>query len=100
MLSQPTRQTNEESMRRFRTLLTVCLGVALALDTVIAYRVWDLGFPPKRLVLEDARSGAARVMVQPVPFTLFDYSAVGIFLMLHAALAYLVWRSWKAKSAP
>ncbi len=81
-----------------RPLLTVLLGLLLAFDAVIGYRLWHYGLPHE-FILESAGSGAERVIVKRVPFTVLDGLFLGLFAALHLGLFYLARRSWKPARA-
>ena len=83
------------AMRLLRPLLTVLLGLLLAFDAVICYRLWHYGLPHE-LILESAGSGAERVIVKRVPFTVLDGLFLGLFAAFHLGFYYLARRSWKA----
>jgi len=84
-------------MRYLRMPLTVFLGLLVAFDGVIAYRLWRLGgLPLKHAVGEYVEPGVVRLVVQPISFTFFDWVCLGLLVALHVGVFFLVRRSWKA----
>lgn len=76
-------------MRRFRTLLTVLLGLLLLFDGVTAFRVWWYG-------LTTVSINDGRVSVESIPFTGTDIGILLLIVILHAALIYAVWKAWRS----
>jgi hypothetical protein len=99
MRTRLTAQTSEEHMRSLRWPLTVVLGLLLAFDVLVVWRLWRLGgLPPKRLVEEEIQPGLVQVVVQRIPFAIQDWVFVGFAVALHVALVYLLRRSWRTRS--
>ena len=76
-------------MRRFRLLLTLLLSILLLFDGVTAFRVWWYG-------LKYVSISGGRVTVESVPFSGTDSLILLLFVGLHGALIYAVWRAWRS----
>ena len=86
-------------MRRFRIAFTVILGVVVAIDAIVGYRLWASGWP-KLIALTSPQEGVERVQVIALPFTGADWLVLILFLILligfHVLLCYFVWRAWRS----
>lgn len=82
-------------MRRFRSLLTAILGLLMAIDTIIGYRLWESGWP-KHIALTSPQEGVEQVQVFAVPFTGSDWVILILLIGVHAVLCYLVWKAWRS----
>jgi Flp pilus assembly protein CpaB len=85
----------EKAMRRFRILLTAILGVFIAIDGIVGYRLWESGWP-RSIALTSQQKGVEQVQVTAVPFTGTDWLILILLVAFHALLCYLVWRAWRS----
>lgn len=74
-----------------RVLLRVLFAVLLLFDAVMAYRLWWYGLPRDLRIIGEGAT--ARLSVEDVPFTGFDWIVVAGFILIHVALSYAVWRT-------
>ena len=84
-------------MRRLRVPLTAMLGLGVAVDAIVGYRLWDSGWP-KNIGLSSHQDGGLQVQVTAVPFTGTDWLILILLVGLHALLGYLVWRAWRSNT--
>lgn len=82
-------------MYRFRTLLTVILGLFLLVDMIVGYRLWESGWP-KSISLTSPQNGVEQVEVLAVPFTVMDWLILIVLIGAHSVLMYSIWRAWRS----
>jgi hypothetical protein len=82
-------------MRRFRILLTVILGILVAIDAIVGYRLWESGWP-KHIGLTSPQKGVEQVRVTAVPFTGPDWVILILLIGVHALLFCLVRKAWRS----
>jgi hypothetical protein len=79
-------------MRWLRIPLTAIAALLIAFDLLMVYRVSSTGWPKHLSGTIDG--GVAKIRVTPIPFTGSDWLILAVVIAVHAALFYVVWKSW------
>ena len=86
-------------MARFKLPLTLALALFLVVDLVVGLRLWSSGLP-REIALDSPRPGVEQVRVMAIPFTSTDWLILAVVGVVHASLAFLVWKAWRTSVQP
>jgi hypothetical protein len=90
---------NLKSRRRVGCVLRSALGLLLLFDVLTALRLWFNGIPEYSTLI-DKGPGQYQLEVKQIPWRASDSVLVTLFVGLHVALIFLVWRSRKSRLTP
>jgi len=88
-------------MKWLRLTTTILLGLLLLFDALVGLRLWIYGWPRYLTVTTEGPADQLRATIRVtwIRFSSSDWALLVLFVGLHLALAYGVWRTWRAASA-
>jgi hypothetical protein len=79
--------------------LTGLFIILVFVDSVVAYRVFNSGWP-STISLAPTPDGAEQVQVHPIPLTSATWFFLAFAIAIHVLLLYFIWKAWKSSSSP